>query len=406
MAKREKKYCQSVRKRTRADGAQSYLALYELPPDSTNGTRRQVSLGTYATPEQANAVCRRRAHEEAEGRAVDPSRLLMGDLAARWLAEDAATTVRPQTLHDYAATVRNHVLPRLGSKRAQSLTPSDISAYRAAIMETTGCRTTQLALQRVKQILSWAHRLELVQRNVAEAVPEPTCPRREGYALSLDEARRFIEASFRDALSPLWLVYLTTGFRRSEAIGLRWRDVDFARSTLTVRQQVVDRTRALELGEPKSRAAKRTIEVDPVTLDHLSGHLTTQQAIRKDARHWQDMDLVFCTSMGTLLHPNNLYRQFKPIVTASGVYPRLTLHDLRHTHATHLILAGVPITDVSRRLGHERVSMTIDLYGSHLVQGHESGISGSIQGMLFPFWDNAVNISVNMVTETAGSSLA
>jgi integrase len=382
MARREKRYCQSIRKRTRADGATAYLALYELPPDAARGTRRQVSLGTYATPEQANAACRKRAHEEAEGRAVDPSRLTLGDLAARWLAEDAATTVRP--LEDYAATVKNHVLPRLGAKRAQSLTPSDISAYRAAVMETTGCRTAQLALLRVKQILSWAQRLELVQRNVAEGIPQPSCTPAEGYALSHDEARRFIEASLSDSLSPLWLVYLTTGFRRGEALGLRWRDVDFVRSTLSVKQQVVVRSGAPAISEPKSKAARRTIEVDPVTLDYLSGHLSRQQQVRQAARYWQTMDLVFCTGLGTPINPANLYRQFAPIVKASGVYERLSLHDLRHSHATHLILAGHPITEVSRRLGHSKVSITVDLYGSHLVQGHESGISGSIQGMLFP----------------------
>jgi site-specific recombinase XerD len=96
------------------------------------------------------------------------------------------------------------------------------------------------------------------------------------------------------------------------------------------------------------------------------------------------MDLVFCTSLGTPINPANLYRQFKPIVQQSGVYAGLSLHDLRHSHATHLILAGHPITEVSRRLGHAKVSMTVDLYGSHMMQGHESGISGSIQGMLFP----------------------
>jgi integrase len=383
MARREKKYCQSIRRRARADGAQSFLALYELPPNPLDGTRRQVSLGTYPTPEQANAACRKRGHEEAEGRAVDPSRLTLGDLAHRWLTEDAATTVRPQTLEDYAATIKNHVLPRLGTKRAQSLTPSDISAYRATVMESTGCRTAQLALLRVKQILSWAQRLELVQRNVAEGIPQPSCTPAEGYALSHDEARRFIEASLADSLSPLWLLYLTTGFRRGEALGLRWRDVDWTRATLSVQQQVVIRHGAPAISEPKSRAARRTIEVDPVTLEYLEGHHEKQAHIRKEARYWQSMDLVFCTSLGTPINPANLYRQFAPIVKEAGVYAGLSIHDCRHSHATHLIMAGVPITEVSRRLGHSKVSITVDVYG-HLLSDRESRVTSSIQEMLFP----------------------
>jgi integrase len=383
MARREKKYCQSIRTRTRADGAQSYLALYELPPDAARGTRRQVSLGTYATPEQANAACRKRANEEAEGRAVDPSRLTLGDLAHRWLIEDAKPRLREQTIEDYQATITNHVLPLIGTKRAQALTPSDISTFVAAVRERTGCRTTQLALKRVKQILGWAQAIELVQRNVAERIKEPTCPPEEGYALSHDEARRFIDASLSDSLSPLWLLYLTTGFRRGEALGLRWRDVDWARATLTVKQQVVLRGGAPAISEPKSKAARRTIEVDPVTMGYLETHHEKQTALRKEARSWQAHDLVFCTALGTPISPANLYRQFNPIVKASGVYAGLSIHDCRHSHATHLIVAGVPITEVSRRLGHSKVSITVDVYG-HLLADRESRVTSSIQEMLFP----------------------
>jgi integrase len=115
----------------------------------------------------------------------------------------------------------------------------------------------------------------------------------------------------------------------------------------------------------------------------LSGHLTKQQAMRQKARYWQNMDLVFCTSLGTPLNPANLYRQFAPIVKASGVYAGLSIHDCRHSHATHLILAGVPITEVSRRLGHSKVSITVDVYG-HLLADRESRVTSSIQEMLFP----------------------
>lgn len=386
MSPREKKvikYCQTITKREGVKGT-TYSARYELPPDPEDGSRRQVSLGTFSTWKEANAACAERAEAERKQTAVDPSRMTFADLTARWLAEEAKTSVRPQSLEDYQATIKKHVLPRLGTKRAQALTPSDISAFRAAVLASTGCRTAQLALTRVKQILGWGEQMELVQRNVAKGIREPKCPRREGYALSHDEARRFIEASFADALSPLWLVYLTTGFRRSEALGLRWRDVDFVRSTLTVRQQIVDRKRVLEIAEPKSEAARRTIEVDPVTMGHLERHQEAQRIKRQEARYWQDYDLVFCTGAGTPLHPNNLYRNFWPLVKAAGVYPDLTIHSLRHTHATHLILAGWPITEVSRRLGHEKVSITVDIYGSHLVAGRETRAGKAIQEMLFP----------------------
>jgi integrase len=166
-------------------------------------------------------------------------------------------------------------------------------------------------------------------------------------------------------------------------LGLRWRDVDWTRATLSVQQQVVIRHGAPAISEPKSRAARRTIEVDPVTLEYLEGHHEKQAHIRKEARYWQSMDLVFCTSLGTPINPANLYRQFAPIVKEAGVYAGLSIHDCRHSHATHLIMAGVPITEVSRRLGHSKVSITVDVYG-HLLSDRESRVTSSIQEMLFP----------------------
>lgn len=381
--KREKKHCQTIRQNAGVKGV-TYTAIYELPPDPKTGKRRQKSLGTYASRKEANDACAERAEAERTGKAVDPSKMTFADLTERWLTEEATLSVRPQTLEDYEATIRNHVLPRLGKQRAQGLIVSDISAFRASVLDATGCRSTQLALLRVKQILAWAHRLELVGRNVAEGIPPPNCTVEEGYAMSDEEVRRFLTASYSDTYSPLWLLYLTSGFRRGEGLGLRWRDVDWTRSTLTVKQQVVVRGGAPVIGEPKSKAAKRTIEMDPHTMGQLETHYTKQCARRKEARYWQDYDLVFCTGGGTPINPNNLYRNFARIVEASGVHAELKPHDLRHTHGTRMLNAGMTIADLSRRLGHAKVSITVDLYASHLVAGRESGAPKAISEMLFP----------------------
>jgi integrase len=96
---------------------------------------------------------------------------------------------------------------------------------------------------------------------------------------------------------------------------------------------------------------------------------------------WYDNDFVFCTGNGRILNPNNVLRSFEAIVERSGV-PKIGVHDLRDTHATFLLLDGVPVTVVSKRLGHAKVSITLDTY-SHILPGFEQCIVESIGAALF-----------------------
>jgi integrase len=132
--------------------------------------------------------------------------------------------------------------------------------------------------------------------------------------------------------------------------------------------------------EPKSQAAKRTIDIDPVTVAALRSHKDRQAFKRKGAAFSDDLDLVFCTGNGRVLNPNNVLRSFETIVERSGV-PKIGVHDLRHTHATWLLLDGVPVTLVSKRLGHAKVSITLDTY-SHLLPGYSNLAVESIAAAL------------------------
>ena len=110
-------------------------------------------------------------------------------------------------------------------------------------------------------------------------------------------------------------------------------------------------------------------------------HKDRQAFRRKGAAFWQDNDLVFCTGNGHVLNPRNVLRNFETIVERAGV-PTIGLHDLQHTRATFLLLEGVPVTLVSKRLGHAKVSITLDTY-SHILPGFEHRAAESIGVALF-----------------------
>lgn len=354
-----------------ADGTTRYQVRAPLPPDPRTGARRREQQ-TAATRDEAERLLARMLVGIDDGIVVDPSRATVADLARQWLEEDAATRLKPTTIDGYRQTIEKHLLTRpIAKKRAQTLTPADVSAFRAALLRETGQRTAELAFLRLKQILAWAASLELVKRNVAEALTIPAKAAPERRALTHAEARRFLKEAESDIYHPLWLLYLSTGLRRGEGLGLRWRDLDLDRGLLSVRQQVVLAGKPAQptIQTPKSKAALRTIEIDDALIIALESHRETQAAVKAHARHWWDHGLVFCTRHGRPHNPNNVLGSFAVIREKAGLGDDVTVHVLRHTHATHLILAGVPIPEVSKRLGHARVSTTMDLY-AHLLSDY------------------------------------
>src|SRR5687768_7825793 len=189
-----------IRERTLPDGRKRYDVRIEYPPDPLTQQRRTPSK-TFPSLEEAQRYQRRQLTDHDNGIVIAPERVTVAELCHRWLEEEAAHRVRATTLEDYAGTVRVHLLPRIGAKRAQSLTPSDVAALRSSMLQETGTRTTQLALARLKQVLSWGVSIELLKRNVAQGVKPPRDRVEERRALSHAEARAFLEIAETDHYS-------------------------------------------------------------------------------------------------------------------------------------------------------------------------------------------------------------
>jgi integrase len=305
------------------------------------------------------------------GEATPQTSVTVGALLTRWLEDEAASRVRPSTLADYADTIRVHLLPRLGIVRADRLTAAHVHAMLADMERAgVGCRTRQLALLRLKQTLAWASDVELLRRSVAEKISPPRCVVGEKRALTSAEQRDFLAAAQHDSLWPLWRVYLMTGLRRGEGLGLRWGDLDLTDGFLRVRQQVTlvkqgDGKARPAIQELKSEAARRVIDLDGETQLALLRVKEAQLTPGKHPLVVNLQQLVFRTHVGTPLNPNNVIRAFTRIKEACGLGPDITIHSLRHTHATDCIEGGMDWLAVAARLGHSDPSITHGTYGHH-----------------------------------------
>jgi integrase len=343
----------------------------EYGPDPLTGRRKQRSR-TFLHRRDAEAHLTRWQAEIERGIAVEPHTVTVGEQLRYWLETHARTSVSPQTCHEYERTVRVHLVPALGAVPLQKLTTAHVEAFKGErLADGVGARTVEICLLRLRQLLAQAVDLGLLATNPAEHVHKPRVVAREARTWSAAQARRFLAVAGRSVYGPIWAIYLGTGMRRGEALGLRWADVDVAHETLRVEQTVgLDRGRAVIKPRPKTAASRRTIAVDPSILVALDEHRERQQAQRLRADDaWRDLDLVFASARGTPINPNNLVREYLRLVASAGV-PRIRIHDLRHTHVTLAIQAGAPIGAVSRRVGHARTSTTMDVYAHVLPEMH------------------------------------
>ena len=186
-----------------------------------------------------------------------------------------------------------------------------------------------------------------------------------------------------DDLAPIWHLLLLEGLRRGEGLGLRWRDVNFERGTAHIVQTVApdksNRGKAIIQDRTKTLAGARSVRLTERTLVALKEHRTVQLQRRLAAPAWQDNDLIVCTATGRPVNPNNVSRSFDAIVKAAGLR-RIRVHDLRHTSATMLLLAGTPAKIVSERLGHASVGITLDLY-SHVLPDMQADAATAMDGV-------------------------
>lgn len=296
----------------------------------------------------------------------------------RWLSDVVRHTSRPRTLEFYSEVMRRYVLPQVGTVQLRSLQPVHVQTMQAGLLDRgLSPRTVRHVHTVLRTCLEQAVRWNLAPRNVADAVDPPRVKREEVRALTAEQVRTLLAAS-NGRLGVMLNVAINTGMRQSELLGLRWRDVELDRGELRVRHQY---GRDGLLAEPKSARSRRTIELPTATVAALREHRTSQLEERLIVGpQWEDGDFVFCTSKGKPLGHRNVLRDFSACLQVAGL-EAVPFHALRHTHATLLLASGVPVGDVSARLGHSSAAMTLDVYG-HVLPDAGRGIAARLDALL------------------------
>lgn len=168
------------------------------------------------------------------------------------------------------------------------------------------------------------------------------------------------------SLYPIVLTLLATGLRRGEICALRWKDLELMRNDLArlhVEQSLEQTKKGIRAKSPKTKHGRRTITLPDHVAAELRAHWKAQQEqqLALGLGKASDDDLVFATFDGKPRSPNALTKEWSVAAKALGIH--VTLHALRHTHASKLIAEGMDVLTISRRLGHGSPTITLGVYG-------------------------------------------
>jgi integrase len=348
------------------------------------GARKRKWHSFKGTKREAQKECARLITEHEAGTGIDPSRETVAVFLDRWIEHMGGQQVSPRTLERYAEICRKNIVPQIGSIPLRKLQPADISqAYARALI--SGRRSGQGGLsprtvahmhrvlrEALKEAVNW----RLLARNPTDGVKPPKVERREMSVLNADATVELIEAARGYSIFVPILLGVLCGLRRGEIAALRWRSVDLDAGTLSVVASV-EQTRAGTREKETKSGRARSVALPAMLIEELRRHRAQQaeELLQLGIRVSSDSHVV-AQADGSSLQPNSLTHAFTTFLADRGVR-RVRLHDLRHSHATHLLAAGVHPKVASERLGHSKVGITLDLY-SHVLPGMQAEAAASV----------------------------
>ena len=336
-----------------------------------NGQRYTKTV--QGTKSDARKALRKLLHSGDTGTHVEPDKITVTQWIERWIAVGAPGRSQKKagrrTVERYSELMRCHVTPTLGSRRLQQIQATEIDALYIALAAKLKPRTAHHVHVVLGACLATATRKGLLLANPMERVEQVPSPGESdhGVALDADALRKLIEGFRGSVLFPIVATAALTGARRNEILALRWIDFDAANKTLRIERAIEEIKAGRSFKAPKTERGTRTITIDDdlvalLTAEHEK-HLRIMAGV-------SDVDTVNLSLIklpeGALMFPSpagelDLIRPRDPHAVTRGFVRRsrklgfkgLRFHDLRGSHETALLDAGVPVHVVAERCGHD-----------------------------------------------------
>jgi integrase len=355
--------------------------VFEITYYDSDRKRRWETV--YGDVEDAEAERAKKAKLKRAGYRVAPSKKTLDEYVPEWI-ESQAGRLRPKTLTTYEGHLRLHVQPKIGKLMLPQITTDHIASL-IVDMQRAGYKpwTIKGTLSSLSALMRHAARRGLVAENPVtrlERDERPTTTEKEKRILTGDEITRLLDAA-DDKYRALLATGLGTGLRLGELVGLRWQDVDAnGGGFIHVRTQVDQKGRR---AEPKTPTAVRSVVLSPQLGRLLAAH-------KLASNYSAPTDPVFTSVKGTPLgHDNVRERGLEAALTRANLddtdRPKITMHSLRDTFASHLIVdLGLDVVQVSRQLGHANPAITAKTYARMFDEArHADAIRDAMESSSF-----------------------
>lgn len=367
-----------------------WLVTVELGRDETGRRLRHCSThDTEGEAKSAEAIAR---GDVARGAWFDETDLLTGVFLTGWL-EQRQPHIEASTYDMWSDFIRVHMAPAFGRVPLAKLRQAHLDRYETQLLksgrrplnrrkvkagekkpepilgERRGLSKTTVKKHRtmLRYAFDYAVTTELIRRNPTRGMGKLADEEHEVRWLELDEQDRLLKAAAGKSLQLPILAALGTGMRRGEVLALRERDLDFKRDRIAVRRGRQDHRDGSVTYRPGGKNGKgRVVTAPRVLMDALAAELAAKRTRRATSGEvWHESGLVFCDAAGGPVGIHGFKSAWRRLIVKAKL-PGVRFHDLRHTHATELLRAGVHPKIVSERLGHSSVKITLDRY-SHVI---------------------------------------
>lgn len=409
MARRRASGEGTIRKRTikRKDGT-TYVRYFARITLSWDG-RKKLSKDSplRATEREAKTDLSNLKQQQARGMLTGSKTQTLRDYLQAWL-EQTAKTRKFRTYQTYNQDLTNHVLPHLGYIRLDNLKKTDVQnmihkVYEGALAKgKKGAATARKARAALRIALQDAVDLDILTHNPCIGVKVPAEQRGEVEMWEVEEALRYLVTAASHRLYPVLYTAITTGLREGELLALTWDDLELdapqpllhVRRSLTrvpkIQRYIADAnptmthlTGEFYVNSPKTKKSQTTVTLPPDTVTVLKRHRLEQDKLKHAyPERYEDYGLVFPTRYGTPLSPNTLLDTHYALVEQAGV-PRIKLHALRHTHATHLLISGVDLPTVADRLRHSDPATTLRFY-ARVIETRRQRVALTVEALFKP----------------------
>lgn len=364
-----------IKKYTTKNGETRYLFQTYLGIDPATGKERRTTRRGFKTMKEAKQAERNLLLDVEENGL--PSNQSDGfqdptfeELASLWL-ENYKTTVKPSTFENVKSKVEKMTEEHFKELKLKKITVAYCQRVVIELSKTYVLYNHYLSV--INRIFKYAVLMDILDSNPFDKVIKPKSRQvqRKGNFLTKEELKEFLKLAQTATLSyffPLVHLMSYTGLRQGEALALKWSDIDFENKKITVDKTAVRIKEKQTLQTPKTKNSKRVISIDSATLSILKSWKKDQIKIYfKNGKHFEgDDNFIFTNERADWVHIHNFIPYFKRFVTDHKLKP-ITPHGLRHTHASLLFSAGVEPKNISDRLGHSTVQITLDLY-THITE--------------------------------------